>query len=39
MKLILAAAILAMAFWIGAKAGHIMDRNVKPPALTEDLAR
>jgi hypothetical protein len=39
MKLILAVAILAVAFWIGAKAGHIMDQNVKPRAITEDLAR
>jgi hypothetical protein len=39
MKLIFAAAILALAFWIGAKAGHIMDRNVQPRAATEDLAR
>jgi hypothetical protein len=28
MKLIFAAAILALAFWIGAKAGHVMDHQI-----------
>jgi hypothetical protein len=46
MKLIfLAAVILAVAFWIGAKAGHRLDHQIQNPkskiqnVITEDLAR
>jgi hypothetical protein len=28
MKIIIAVLILAVAFWIGGKAGHVMDRKV-----------
>lgn len=30
MKTILVALMFAAAMWVGAKAGHILDRNIKP---------
>jgi hypothetical protein len=30
LKLLLITSLFAAAMWIGAKAGHVLDRNIKP---------